>query len=111
MQVRDYLHIDDVAGALWAIAQKSLTGIINIGSGVPVTNRQVAIQIGDILGCPELVKFGDLPYRPGDPMFVCADNRRLVEQTGWQPGFGMEEGLANTVDWWKEKSIHHQEQG
>ena len=103
MQVRDYLHIDDVAGALWAIAQKSLTGIINIGSGVPVTNRQVAIQIGDILGCPELVKFGDLPYRPGDPMFVCADNRRLVEQTGWQPGYGIEEGLSNTIDWWKSR--------
>ena len=103
MQVRDYLHIEDVASALWAIAQKGLTGIINIGSGVPVTNREVAIKIGNILGRPELVRFGDLPYRPGDPMFVCADTRRLREQTGWQPGYGVEEGLANTIDWWKSR--------
>jgi nucleoside-diphosphate-sugar epimerase len=100
-QVRDYLHIEDVASAMWAIAQKNLDGITNIGSGVPVTNREVAIKIGNILKRPELVRFGDLPYRPGDPMFVCADTRRLREQTGWQPGFDLEQGLINTIDWWK----------
>jgi len=103
-QVRDYLHNQDVAGALWAVAQSSLVGPVNIGSGVPVTNRQVAIQIGEILGRPELVKFGDLPYRAGDPMFVVADTRRLQQSTGWQPRFGLEEGLANAINWWKERS-------
>ena len=101
-QVRDYLHIDDVATALWAVARSSLAGIVNIGSGVPVTNRQVAIQIGAILGCPELVKFGDLPYRPGDPMFVCADNHRLLQNTAWLPHYDVESGLRQTIAWWQD---------
>jgi UDP-glucuronate decarboxylase len=74
-QVRDYLHIDDVAGALWALAESDLTGVVNVGSGVPVTNKQVVLAIADLLGRPDLVRFGDLPYREGDPMFVVADNR------------------------------------
>ena len=77
-QVRDYLHVDDMAAAMWAVGRSAITGVVNIASGVPVTNRQVALLLGDILGRPELVRFGDLPYREGDPMFVCADTRRLA---------------------------------
>ena len=101
--MRDYLHVEDVASALWAILQKNLSGITNIGSGVPVTNREVAIRIGNILGRPELVRFGDLPYRPGDPMFVCADTRRLREQAGWQPKYDLESGLRQTIAWWQKE--------
>lgn len=100
-QVRDYLHAADVAAALWAVAQSELTGVVNIGSGQPVTNRQMVLKLGELTGRPELVRFGDLPYRPGDPMFVCADVRRLRQNTGWQPAYDLESGLRQTVDWWR----------
>lgn len=102
-QVRDYLHVEDVAGALWAVAQSGLSGVVNIGSGLPVTNKEIALRIGAILGRSELVKFGDLPYRSGDPMFVCADNRRFLKHTDWQPRHGIEEGLKQTTNWWKKR--------
>jgi len=104
-QVRDYLHVEDVAGALWAVAQSGLKGVVNVGSGLPVTNREIALKIGEILGRPELVKFGDLPYRDGDPMFVCADNRRLRENAGWTPRYSLDEGLRNTVEWWQMRLV------
>lgn len=103
-QVRDYLHVDDVASALWAVGRSRLEGAVNIGSGLPVTNRQVALLLGDILGRSELVKFGDLPYRPGDPMFVCADNRLLLRETGWRPAFSLEAGLRDAAGWWQERA-------
>lgn len=102
-QVRDYLHVADVAAALWAVAQSELTGVVNIGSGQPATNRQMVLKLGELTGRPELVRFGDLPYRPGDPMFVCADVRRLRRETGWQPAYDLESGLRQTVDWWREQ--------
>lgn len=102
-QVRDYLHAADVAAALWAVAQSELTGAVNIGSGQPVTNRQMVLKLGELTGRPELVRFGDLPYRPGDPMFVCADVRRLRQSTGWQPAYDLESGLRQTVEWWRGK--------
>jgi nucleoside-diphosphate-sugar epimerase len=100
-QVRDYLHAADVASALWAIAQGDLAGPVNVASGSPVTNRQVARLLGDLAGRPDLLRFGDLPYRPGDPMFVCADNRRLLEATGWRPNYDLESGLQDTLSWWR----------
>ena len=103
-QTRDYLHVEDVASALWAVAQSSLSGAANVGSGVPVAVRDVVTGIGDIVGRPELVRLGALPHREGDPESVYADNRRLVEGTGWSPAFGLEDGLRHTVEWWRART-------
>lgn len=102
-QVRDYSHVEDVARALWAVAGSDLTGIVNIGSGAPVTNREIVLKIGALLQRPELVRFGDLPYRASDPMFLCADVRRLCEHTGWKPVYDIDGGMQQTIDWWREQ--------
>ena len=101
-QMRDYLHVADVAGAVWAAAQSGLSGPVNIGSGKPVAIRDLATRIGAILGRPELIRLGDLPYREGDPMFVCANTQLLKSTTGWAPRFDLEAGLRDTIDWWRE---------
>lgn len=100
-QVRDFLYIEDVVAAIWAVSQSNLTGPVNIGSGRPVQVRELVAQIGKLLNRLDLVNFGALPYRESDPMFVCANNRLLVEHTGWQPRYGLKDGLAQTVTWWK----------
>ena len=93
-QLRDYLHVADAAAAVWAAAQSGMTGPVNIGSGVPVAIGALAQQIGEILGRPELIRLGDLPYRAGDPMFVCANTGRLKEATGWDAALRPGGGLA-----------------
>jgi len=100
-QVRDFLHVEDVASAAWAVARSGLSGPVNIGSGEPVTVREIVTTIGAVLNRPELIALGALPDRASDPPFVCADNRRLVENTGWTPRYGLEEGLGHTVAWWQ----------
>ena len=76
-QVRDYLHTADAAEGLWAVANSGLCGPVNIGSGIPVTVREMALRAGAIVGRPELVELGALPYRPNDAMFACM-NTSLV---------------------------------
>jgi nucleoside-diphosphate-sugar epimerase len=101
-QLRDYLHVSDTASAIWQVSQSGLTGPVNIGSGKPVTIGKIASQIGDMLGKSELIRLGDLPYREGDPMFVCA-NTRLLQSMGWKPQFELEAGLQDTIEWWKKQ--------
>jgi nucleoside-diphosphate-sugar epimerase len=101
-QVRDFLHVADVASAVAAVAAGRINGPVNVGSGEPVTVRDIVGRIGRIMGRSELIAFGALPYGPGDPMHICADNALLVSQTGWRPAFGLEEGLRQTVAWWQE---------
>ena len=49
-QIRDFLHVEDVAAAIWTVARSDLSGPVNIGSGQPVAVRDIVTQIGLILG-------------------------------------------------------------
>ena len=99
-QIRDFLHIADVADAIASVASGSLTGIINIGSGAGVTVREIALTIGDIMGRRELIQLGDKPYACTEAMHVVADNTKL-RATGWKPRYDLVTGLRHTIDWWR----------
>ena len=103
LQVRDFLHVHDVGSAIAAAAASPLLGIVNIGSGRPVTVRDIVATIAAILDRTLLVHFGARPDNPTDPPFICANNRRLVEGTGWTPRFDLESGLRDTVAWWQHR--------
>jgi nucleoside-diphosphate-sugar epimerase len=100
-QIRDFLHVEDVAAAIWAVGRGSLSGAVNVGSGKPVTVREVATAIGSVLGRQDLIEFGGLAVETSEPIFVCANNRRLTETTGWLPRYDLEKGLQSTINWWK----------
>ncbi len=100
-RARDYLHVADVASAVCAVATSRLTGAVNIGSGQRTTVRDIAGMIGRLLGRPELLKFGALPYRPDEPLDIVADNTKLLS-TGWRPRFNLETGLRDTIEWWRQ---------
>jgi nucleoside-diphosphate-sugar epimerase len=99
-QVRDYLHVEDVAAALWTLVEQRASGVFNIASGVPVTMRQLMEAAGEILGRTELIQFGAVPYRAWDPMFICGDSG-LLRATGWTPRYSLRDGLKQTIDWWQ----------
>jgi nucleoside-diphosphate-sugar epimerase len=102
-QRRDFLHVDDVAGALTAVAQSTVTGAVNIGSGRAVSVREIVETLGRITERPDLVELGALPYADGDPMLVEADNSRLTEECGFTPQWSLEQGLRDTVRWWSKQ--------
>lgn len=102
-QVRDFLHVQDVGNAIQAIAEAGLEGIVNVGSGAPVTVRQIVETIGTELDRLELVNFGARPYNPTDPPFVVANNGRLKAETTWKQRYALHEGLAASIEWWKSR--------
>ena len=97
VQVRDFLHVADVGTGIAAAATSTLDGIVNIGSGQPVTVRQIVATIAELLGATDRVQFGARPDNPTDPPFICANNRKLVSGTGWAPKFDLRTGLADTI--------------
>jgi nucleoside-diphosphate-sugar epimerase len=100
-QVRDYLHIEDVASGLVALSTHGATGAFNVSSGVPVTIAALMQTLGDLLGRPELIRQGAFPVRDWDPDYVCGDNHRLRTETHWSPRYVVRDGLAQTIEWWK----------
>jgi nucleoside-diphosphate-sugar epimerase len=98
-QARDFLHVEDVASAVFAICRSSLTGLINVGLGQPVTIKEIALQVGSLMGKSDLIQIGALPYRPNEPMFVCSDNSLLKSSTDWVPKYDLASGLSSTIKW------------
>jgi nucleoside-diphosphate-sugar epimerase len=103
-QLRDFLHVEDLADAFGALVAADVTGAVNIAAGTSVSIREVVELLGELSGRPELVELGALPARPGDPDELSADVRRLREQVGWRPSRSLTDGLRETLVWWRERA-------
>jgi nucleoside-diphosphate-sugar epimerase len=99
-QVRDFLHVEDVARAIVTIAKSDARGAVNVGSGVPITVRDLCLTIADLCGGRSRLALGALPYRVGDPMFVCANTQKL-KALGFTPRLDLSRGLEQTIEWWR----------
>jgi nucleoside-diphosphate-sugar epimerase len=104
-QIRDFMHVEDVADAIAALLDSPVVGDVNIASGVGVTVAQVVDRIVELTGGSQLIRKGVLASRPGEPRKLLADVTRLREEVDFQPGRTLSEGLAATVDWWRERCL------
>jgi nucleoside-diphosphate-sugar epimerase len=100
-QAKDFLHIEDVAAAVWAVAQSDLPGPVNIGSGYPVILRDLIYKIAEKLGRRELIRLGAIPSAANEPNLLVANARCLYDKVGWQPKYTLDTGLEQTIAWWK----------
>jgi nucleoside-diphosphate-sugar epimerase len=99
-QIRDYLHVQDVASALVRLLDSEAQGPMNIASGEAVTLERIATTIGRLLDKPELIRLGALPARSNDHPMVVGRNDRLVSELGFRPHFDLSSGLLQTIEWW-----------
>ncbi|PWT82850.1 MAG: epimerase [Acidobacteria bacterium] len=100
-QQRDFLFVQDVAAAFVALLESDVRGPVNIGSGDAVALKEIAFHIGDLLDRTELIRLGAIPAATNDPPLLVADIGRLRDEVGWTPRFNLEQGLAQTVEWWR----------
>jgi nucleoside-diphosphate-sugar epimerase len=98
-QIRDFLHVADVAEALLVLLADTSTGAFNIGTGEPVRLAEIASQLGQVSGRSHLIRLGAVPDRADDGPVLVADTRRL-RALGWAPSRSLGEGLADTYAWW-----------
>ncbi len=104
-QVRDYLHVEDVASAFVSLLESDIQGAINIGSGNPVKLRDIILKIADKLHLEKLVRLGALPSPENDPPLVLADVKRLHNELGWRSKYDLDQGLEQTIGWWQKHGM------
>ena len=100
-QIRDYMHVQDVANGMVALLDSDVRGAVNIASGQATTLRDIVLGVGRLLGRPDLIQLGAIPARANDTPLVVGDNSRLLREVGWTQQFDLEAGLQHTIDWWK----------
>ena len=100
-QIRDYMHVQDVADGLVALLESRVEGAVNVSSGQASTLRDIVLSIGRLIDRPDLIQLGAIPARANDTPLVVGENSRLIGEVGWTQRFELEQGLQHTIDWWK----------
>jgi UDP-glucuronate decarboxylase len=98
--VRDYLHVEDTAEALVALLLAPVQGVVNIGSGEPVTIAELVTRLAGLVSGSARVEIGATGATSGERPYVCADVRRLQREVGFRPHFDLDSGLRQVIAWW-----------
>jgi dTDP-glucose 4,6-dehydratase len=99
---RDWLHVEDHCSALVALLEHpGIEGeTFNIGGGEELDVLAVTATILRLLGKPPtLVRH--VEDRPGHDRRYAVDWGKLGRLTGWAPRVGFEDGMRETVDWFR----------
>jgi nucleoside-diphosphate-sugar epimerase len=103
-QIRDYMHVQDVADALVTLLDSDAQGPFNVASGRATTIREIVETLGTLTGRSDLLRIGALPARANDAPLVVGDPAKLFSATGWTPKYDLLTGLGHTVDWWRRQT-------
>jgi dTDP-glucose 4,6-dehydratase len=98
---RDWLHVDDHCRGVDLLIDRGVPGeVYNIGGGNQVRNVDLTHRILELLGKPRsLIK--PVADRPGHDRRYSLDTSKL-EAVGWKPRERFEDGLAKTVQWYRD---------
>lgn len=101
-QTRSFCYVDDlVEGFLRLMAtDDQVTGPINIGNPGEFSMRELAEKVIAITGSRSEISY--LPLPQDDPRQRQPDISRAKEVLGWTPTVALDEGLARTVDYFRE---------
>ncbi|MBI3962988.1 MAG: NAD-dependent epimerase/dehydratase family protein [Deinococcus sp.] len=99
--VRDYVYVSDVARANVAVLEKGDGETYNIGSSQPVTTARVYALVAAAAGSKaQPIQAGP---RPGDLQRSRLDCSKAARELGWQPQVGLEQGIAQTVEYFRQR--------
>jgi len=104
-QLRDFVSVHDVVQAnMLAMERSEGDGMaLNIGSGQPVTIRQVAEILAATLGEQTPVEVTG-KYRAGDIRHCFGDISLAHELLGYSPRYSLKSGVGELVEWLRSQS-------
>jgi nucleoside-diphosphate-sugar epimerase len=113
LQERDFIYIDDLVAAIMLIVSKSVSHDaeyveFNIGSGKAVTVKSFVELVKQLTKAKTELNFGSIPYRKNEPMICVADISALMK-LGWSPSVSLEDGLRNTISFYRYSELSHLE--
>lgn len=101
---RDYIHTEDMSRAMAALLGMGLKGqdTFNIGRGIEYSVREVVEAFERQLGEKLRIEVDPARVRKVERMHLLADVSKLKSATGWEPKWGIDEGVGTLL---KEKVL------
>lgn len=123
-QIRDWLYVEDHCDAIWRVLKYGRIGeSYNVGGNNQPANLEIVDTVCEILdelkpASPYRPHAGLKEFvadRPGHDRRYAMNNNKIGRELGWQPKYGLKEGLLKTICWYLEHAdwihaIHKQEE-
>jgi dTDP-L-rhamnose 4-epimerase len=105
-QRRDFVSVHDVARACClALHRDGADGeAVNVGSGQSVTVSQLAHELAQVIGRPEIPPRVTGRYRVGDIRHCFADIERVRRTLSFEPRVSLADGMAELAEWLEGRS-------
>ena len=103
-QTRSWCYVTDMARGIHRAMTSDIEPAfpINLGNPGEMTVLEIAEMVIAIAGTGSTLEFAPLP--PDDPVRRRPDIGRARELLDWEPRITVEDGLAATVDWYRERA-------
>ena len=103
--VRDWLHVDDHCQGIYKVLMNGKSGeVYNIGGGQELTNLEITHLILKAMNSSE----SSIDYvedRKGHDFRYSVNWSRINQELGYEPKVRFEDGLAETIRWYKENEV------
>ena len=100
-QIRDFLHVADVADAFVTLLDSEIKGNVNIGSGKPVSIKELVMEIGKNLGKEEISDWARSLRVKMNPRLLLLIRIALKKKSGGVRNILSKKGLLIRSSWWK----------
>lgn len=102
---RDFLYISDIVNAymymLYNIEKENVVGnAFNFGTGIATDIETVVNKIKSIMKCESIASVVQ-QSEVSEILVQQLDATRAFERIGWKAEYSLDEGLAETVDWYR----------
>lgn len=104
--VRDYIYVEDAVSAYMVLAERLADGVagageaFNFSTGARLTVRELIDRILRLMGSDlEPLVLNEATSEIPEQY---ADATKAIEVLGWQPVFGLDEGLKRTIAWYQQ---------
>jgi nucleoside-diphosphate-sugar epimerase len=104
-QIRSFLYVADVGAAFAALLDSEVEGPVNIGSDEAIALADLINRLGRLIGRPDLVRLGARPTPAREPALLLPKVHRLRDEVRWRPRLTLNEGLNDTIAWWRSRLL------
>jgi dTDP-glucose 4,6-dehydratase len=99
-QTRSFQYVSDLVEGIWRMMESSVHDPVNLGNPQEMTLLELAKRVIRLSGSSSSIVFQSLPV--DDPKIRQPDITRARTLLGWEPRVDVDEGLRQTIEWFRQ---------
>jgi len=103
--VRDWLYVEDHVNAYLTCLgnPKAIGHVFNFYTGKGYTVKETVDKIAELIEFKGEIRWGSAPQRPVESKVIIGSYEKAKRMLGWEPKYSLEEGLKETIAFWRNK--------